>query len=170
MSTSPDTFDASFEARVDQRVEEFLRRQAGQKRKRLAIVASKGTLDMGYPPLILATTAASMDWEVGIFCTFYGLDLLNKKKIKRFKVAPLANPAMPVPVPNIIGALPGMTAVATHMMKGWMAKAKIPPLHELLEIARENHVRLFACTTPMGVMESSLPAPRRFSILLPTQP
>jgi peroxiredoxin family protein len=137
---------------IEQRVQEILARKSAQKKKRLALVASKGTLDMAYPPLILATTAASMGWEVGIFCTFYGLDILNKKKIRSFKVAPLGNPAMPVPVPNIIGALPGMTAVATAMMKNWMTRAKIPPLHELLAIAQEGKVRLFACTTTMGVM------------------
>lgn len=140
------------EAIIDERVKAILTQRSQEKRKRLAIVASKGTLDMAYPPLILATTAAAMGWEVGIFCTFYGLDILNRKKIRKFKVAPIANPAMPVPVPNIVGALPGMTAVATQMMKGWMSKAKIPPLHELLEIAKESNVRLFACTTTLGVM------------------
>lgn len=152
MATTIDVLDPSIEAIIEQKVNEILSKRSQEKRKRLAIVASKGTLDMAYPPLILATTAAAMGWEVGIFCTFYGLDILNKKKLKKFKVAPLANPAMPVPVPNIIGALPGMTAVATHMMKSWMAKAKIPPLHELLDVAKESDVKLFACTTTMGVM------------------
>lgn len=152
MQTNDIMTDPSLDALIKQRVREILTEETAGKKKRLALVASKGTLDMGYPPLILATTAASMGWDVGIFCTFYGLDLLNRKKIHSFKVAPLGNPAMPVPVPNIIGALPGMTAVATAMMKRWMSNAKIPPLHELLTIAQENGVRLFACTTTMGVM------------------
>ncbi len=120
--------------------------------KRLAMVASKGTLDQAYPPLILATTAVSMGWEAGIFFTFYGLDILNRKKHTKLKVPSLANPAMLVPVPNIIGALPGMTNVATAMMKRWMNRAKLPTIGEFLDMARESGVRLFACSTTMGVM------------------
>ena len=152
MAATDMKLEPELDALIEHRVQETLSKQKEEGKKRLAIIASKGTLDMAYPPLILATTAAAMGWEVGIFCTFYGLDILNRKKIKKFKVAPLGNPAMPVPVPNIIGALPGMTAVATHMMKGWMSKAKIPPLHELVSIAKESGVKLFACTTTMGVM------------------
>jgi len=126
--------------------------EAVVKRKRLALVASKGTLDQAYPPLILATTAASMGWEVGIFFTFYGLDVLHAEKLGALKVAPLGNPAAPVAVPNLIGALPGMTGVATKMMKGWMKKARLPEPPEFLDMARQMGVRLFACSTTMGVM------------------
>ncbi len=119
---------------------------------RLALVASKGTLDGAYPPLILATTAASLGWEVGIFFTFYGLDVINRRKHRKLKVPSLANPAMPVPVPNIIGALPGMTTVATAMMKSWMKRAKLPTVAEFLDMARESGVKLIACSTTMGVM------------------
>ncbi len=89
------------------------------KKKRMAIIASKGTLDMAYPPLILASTAVAMDVEVGIFFTLYGVDIVNKKKYHSLKVAPIANPAMPspIPFPNILGILPGMTPMATMMMK-----------------------------------------------------
>ena len=93
---------------------------------RIAIIASKGTLDMAYPPLIMASTAAAMDMEVGIFFTFYGLDIVNRKKYANLKVAPVGNPAMPMPVPNIIGMLPGMTAMASKMMKDMMKKANVP--------------------------------------------
>ncbi len=126
--------------------------EAAPKRKRLALVASKGTLDQAYPPLILASTAASLGWEVGIFFTFYGLDILNKHKTNKLQVPSLANPAMPVPVPNIIGAIPGMTSVATSMMKGWMKKAKMPDVAEFIDMCREMEVKLFACSTTMGVM------------------
>jgi len=122
------------------------------KRKRIALVASKGTLDQAYPPLILASTAASMGWEAGIFFTFYGLDIIHKKKHTKLKVPPLANPAMPVPMPNLIGALPGMTAMATKMMKGWMDNANLPDLPEFLGMALEQGVQLFACSTTLGVM------------------
>ena len=123
-----------------------------KKKKRLALVVSKGTLDNAYAPLILASTAVSMDWECGLFFTFYGLDILNKKKLDSLKVPPLANPAMPVAVPNIVGVLPGMTAMATGMMKKWMDRAKLPPVGELIEIAQEGGAVFFACTTTMGVM------------------
>jgi peroxiredoxin family protein len=124
-----------------------------RKKRRLALVASKGTLDMAYPPLILASTAAAMGWEVGVFFTFYGLDIINKRKNQHLQVPPLANPAMPVPVPNIIGAIPGMTAMATTMMKGWMAKANMPSVDELISVCREGGARLIACSTTMGVMK-----------------
>jgi peroxiredoxin family protein len=94
-----------------------------------------------------------MGWEVGVFFTFYGLDIINKRKNQHLQVPPLANPAMPVPVPNIIGAIPGMTAMATTMMKGWMAKANMPSVDELISVCREGGARLIACSTTMGVMK-----------------
>src|SRR3970040_20487 len=114
---------------------------------------SKGSLDQAYPPLILATTAAAMGWEVGIFFTFYGLDILHKKRLAHLQVFPVGNPATPPPlpaiplltVPTLMGALPGMTAMATTMMKGWMAKAKMPSVKELVDLCVEGDVQLFAC-------------------------
>ncbi len=130
-----------------------------KKRKRLAIVASKGSLDMAYPPLILASTAVSMGWEAGIFFTFYGLDIINKNKLPALKVAPIGNPAMPAPVnavplqvPNFLGVLPGSTALATALMKSWFDKANIPPLQDLIDVTKQGGGKLFACTTTMGVM------------------
>ena len=120
--------------------------------KRVAIIASKGSLDMAYPPLILATTAASMGWEVVIFFTFYGMDIINKKKYQKLKVAPLGNPAMPVSVPNIISVLPGMTGMATWMMRRMMRQQNMPTIPELLDMARRLGVRFFGCSTTMGVM------------------
>ncbi|OGW13036.1 MAG: NADH dehydrogenase [Nitrospirae bacterium GWA2_42_11] len=118
----------------------------------MALIASKGTLDMAYPPLILATTAAAMDIECSIFFTFYGLDIINKNKNKNLKVPSLANPAMPIPLPNIIGALPGMTSMATMMMKSWMSKVNVPSITELLDISKETGVKLIACQMTMDVM------------------
>jgi peroxiredoxin family protein len=125
--------------------------------KRLAIIAGHGTLDAAYPPLILATAAAAMDMEAAIFFTFYGLEILKKGKADKLQVSPIANPAMPQPipgisVPNILGMLPGMTAVATTMMNSWMGKAKVAKLSELLELAKESGVRLIACQMTMDVM------------------
>ena len=125
---------------------------AEETSKRLAIIASHGTLDTAYPPFILGTAAAAMDMEVAIFFTFFGLEILKKGKIDRLKVAPIANPAMPVPIPNIIGMLPGMTAAATAMMNSWMKKAKVAKLSELLEMSKEMGVKLIACQMTMDVM------------------
>ncbi len=125
---------------------------AEETAKRLAIIASHGTLDAAYPPFILATAGAAMDMEVAIFFTFYGLEILKKGKIDKLKVAPIANPAMPVPIPNIVGMLPGMTAAATAMMNSWMKKAKVAKLSELLEMSKELGVRLIACQMTMDVM------------------
>jgi len=119
---------------------------------RLAIIALHGTLDMAYPPLILATAAIAMDMEAAIFFTFYGLEILKKGNADKLKVAPIANPAMPMPVPNIIGMLPGMTGMATGMMNNWMKKANVAKLSELLEMAVEGGVRMIACQMSMDVM------------------
>ena len=121
---------------------------AEEKPKRMAIIASKGTLDMAYPPLILASTAAAMDVETMIFYTFYGVDIVNKHKFANLKVAPIANPAMPspVPMPNIIGMLPGMTALGTMMMKSMMGKINWPSIPEMMEICLEMDVKMVACT------------------------
>ncbi|MBF0318491.1 MAG: DsrE/DsrF/DrsH-like family protein [Nitrospirae bacterium] len=118
------------------------------KRKRMAVIASKGTLDMAYPPLILASTAAAMDCDVQIFFTLYGVDIINKKKYRNLQVSPIGNPAMPspVPMPNIIGMLPGMTPMATSMMKGMIKKINWPTIPELIDACREIDVKMIACT------------------------
>jgi peroxiredoxin family protein len=165
--TAAETLSPEIEAKINEavaaRFAELLQAQAltqaqpkqepKNRRRRLALVASKGTLDMAYPPLILASTATALGWEVGVFFTFYGLDIINKKRNTHLQVPPLGNPAMPVPVPNIVGAIPGMTAMATSMMKGWMAKANMPSLDELITVCRDGGARLIACSTTMGVMK-----------------
>jgi len=119
---------------------------------RIAIIAAHGTLDAAYPPLILATSAVAMDMEAGIFFTFYGLEILKKGHADKLQVAPIANPAMPVPMPNIIGMLPGMTAAATMMMNNWMKKSKVMTISQLLDQARDSGVKLIACQMTMDVM------------------
>jgi peroxiredoxin family protein len=124
---------------------------------RLAIIATHGSLDAAYPPLILATAAVAMDMEASIFFTFYGLEIIKKGNADKLKVSPVGNPAMPQPVPgisvpNIIGMLPGMTSVATNMMNGWMKNAKVAKLSELLSMAQEMDVRMISCQMSMDVM------------------
>jgi peroxiredoxin family protein len=102
--------------------------------------------------LILATSALALDMEAAIFFTFYGLEILKKGKADKLKIAPIANPAMPIAIPNIIGMLPGMTAMATAMMNNWMKKAKVAKLSDLLAMAVEGGARLIACQMTMDVM------------------
>lgn len=127
--------------------------------KQLALIVSKGTLDQAYPPLVMATTAASMGWDVGIFFTFYGLDIVHKDRMPKLSVSPVGNPAMPPPlknvpvhIPTMVGALPGMKTAATKMMKSWMSKANLATIPELLDIANELDVRMYACNTTLNVM------------------
>lgn len=119
--------------------------------KKLTIIMTKGTLDYAYIPFILASTAAAFDMKVTIFFTFYGLNIIHKKKQKSLKVAPIANPAMPMPVPNIIGMLPGMTAMATMMMKDMMKNKGGVVLEDLMEVCKEMEVKFIACQMTMDV-------------------
>jgi peroxiredoxin family protein len=122
--------------------------------KKMTIIASKGSLDMSYPPLILATTAAAMDIDVTIFFTFYGLEIIKKNNTENLKVSPLGNPAMqmPVPIPTMVASMPGMEAIATAMMKSMFKKHGVASVGQLLDLARENGVKLIACQMTMDVM------------------
>jgi peroxiredoxin family protein len=132
--------------------------------KRMALIASKGTLDWAYPPFILASTAAAMDMEVGIFFTFYGLTLL-KKKISA-KVAPHTNPAMPMkmpfgpkgfqdiewPIPNaLMGNVPGFETMATSLMKKTFQNKGVATIEELRDACIESDVKLIGCQMTMDV-------------------
>lgn len=121
--------------------------------KKAAIIASKGTLDWAYPPLILSTAAAASGMEVAVFFTFYGLNIIHKDFESKLKVSPVANPGMPMPVPmpEIVNALPGMQGMATMMMKSMFKKKNVAGIAELLDVARESGVRLIACQMTMDV-------------------
>lgn len=133
-------------------IEEPEGKEQPDRTRRLAIVASKGTLDQAYPPLILASTAVSLGWEAGIYFTFYGLDIIHAERFEKLKVASLANPAGPIQLPNALGALPGATAAATKVMKKWMSDARMPTVPDFIDMTRDAGVRFFACATTMGVM------------------
>ncbi len=122
--------------------------------KKMTIIASKGALDMAYPPLILATTAAAMDVDVTIFFTFYGLEIIKKNNTEKLKVSPLGNPAMPmpVPIPTLVASLPGMESMATAMMKSMFKKHGVATIGTLLELAKESGIKLIACQMTMDVM------------------
>jgi peroxiredoxin family protein len=128
-----------------------------EKPKKMAIIAANGTLDAAYPPMILASTAAAMDMEVQVFFTFYGFDLIHKKRSKGLKVGPIGNAAAPkafglFPVPNILAVLPFMTKISTWMMKSWMKKANVAKFDELREACLEAGVKFLPCQMTMDVM------------------
>jgi len=124
--------------------------------KKLAIISTKGTLDWGYPPFILASTAAALGYETQIFFTFYGLNLL-KKDLNGIKVSPLGNPAMPMPmpIPNLVQVLPGMEAMATSMMKKKMKAKGVASLDDLRDLCVEAEVTLIACQMTVDLFDYS---------------
>ncbi|HEW98343.1 MAG: peroxiredoxin family protein [Candidatus Parabeggiatoa sp. nov. 3] len=113
--------------------------------KKLAIIATKGSLDWAYPPFILASTAAALGYETQIFFTFYGLVLLKKKL--NLQVTSLGNPAMPMPmpVPVFMQAMPGMQAMMSSMMKAKMKKKGVASVEELRDLCLEAEVKMVAC-------------------------
>ncbi|MCW8882929.1 MAG: DsrE/DsrF/DrsH-like family protein, partial [Sedimenticola sp.] len=125
--------------------------------KKLAIIATKGSLDWAYPPFILSSTAAALGYEVEIFFTFYGLQLLRKKL--DLQVTPLGNPGMPMPLgmdkwfPVLGTALPGMQSMMTMMMKKKMADKGVAGLEELRELCQEAEVRLIACQMTVDLFD-----------------
>lgn len=118
---------------------------------RVGIIVLSGTLDKVLPAFMLGTTAASMGMEVGMFFSFYGINVLHKENIKKIKVSPIGNPAMPmpIPVPQILTIMPGMMDFATNMMKGMMEKHKVPSLENLIDSAKALDVKLYPCNTAM---------------------
>jgi peroxiredoxin family protein len=129
------------------------------EQKKLAIIATKGTLDWAYPPFILASTAAALDYQVEIFFTFYGLQLV-RKDLTALKVSPLGNPGMPMKMPfgpkwfrginwnmpNAIQSLvPGYESVATSLMKQTIKNNGVATIPDLREMCQEADVKFVAC-------------------------
>jgi peroxiredoxin family protein len=125
--------------------------------KKLAIIATKGSLDWAYPPFILASTAAALGYETQIFFTFYGLQLLKKKL--SLQVTPLGNPGMPMPMgmdkwfPVLGMALPGMQSMMTAMMKQKMSSKGVASIEELRELCQEAEVKLVACQMTVDLFD-----------------
>lgn len=121
--------------------------------KKLAIIATKGTLDWAYPPFILASTAAALGYETQIFFTFYGLQLLRKDM--NLQVSSLGNPAMPMPmpVPVLVQALPGMQSFMTYMMKKKMKDKKVSSVEELRDLCKEAEVKMIACQMTVDLFD-----------------
>ncbi|TCJ14966.1 NADH-quinone oxidoreductase subunit F [Parasulfuritortus cantonensis] len=160
-AAAPDTLPtdlAALEAWFDRRLDEKLAEREANKVPSLCVIATKGTMDMAYPPFILASTASALGWNASIFFTFYGLELLRKDL--HLKVSPQGNPAMPMkmpfgpdwlkrinmPIPNLVsGNLPGFESLATSLMEQTVKAKGVPSIKELRDICIESDVRLVAC-------------------------
>lgn len=121
--------------------------------KSLGIIATKGTLDWAYPPFILASTASALGYDVKIFFTFYGLELM--KKDLDLKVSSLGNPGMPMPfpVPVLMQAIPGMQSMMTMMMKKKMKSKGVASVEELRSLCLEAEVSMMACQMTVDLFE-----------------
>jgi peroxiredoxin family protein len=111
--------------------------------EKVAIIISHGSLEGVYPGLIMANGARMEGIDADVFFTFFGLDAIRKDRVDRIKVASVGNPAMHMP--SLVGALPGMSAMATHMMKKEMEKLDIPPIGEFIELLADSGANLYAC-------------------------
>ena len=125
--------------------------------KRLTIIATKGTLDWAYPPFILASTAAALGYQVTMFFTFYGLQLLKKKLDLR--VSPLGNPGMPMPMgmnswfPVLGTAIPGMETMMTSMMKNTIKSKGVATIEELRDLCLEADAKLIGCQMTIDLFD-----------------
>jgi len=113
------------------------------KVKKMLFILSKATIENVYAAFIMANGARMEGIEAEIFFTFFGLEAIQKKKLEHLHVATVGNPAMHMP--TLLGALPGMEALATKMMKKEMEKLDMPPVGEFLEILSDSGVKLWAC-------------------------
>jgi peroxiredoxin family protein len=111
--------------------------------EKVSIVVSKGSLEGIYPALIMANGARMEGIEADLFFTFFGLDAIRKDRYQRIKVATVGNPGMHLA--TLIGVLPGMSWLATKLMRRQMDKIDIPPLPEFIELLGDSGVRFFAC-------------------------
>ncbi|WP_435345823.1 DsrE/DsrF/DrsH-like family protein [Haloarchaeobius sp. HRN-SO-5] len=156
---STDTTDAEtltrdeLEARIDELEDRLadVEAETGDGQKKMSIIATKGTLDMAYPPLILASTAAAFGWEVTVFHTFWGLDILHEEKSKKLQLSSVGNPSMPVP--NVVGALPGMDRVTTKMMEKQIADNDTATIQELIDTSLDMGVEFQACQMTIDLMD-----------------
>lgn len=123
--------------------ENALKTKASEPVKRVSIIISKGTLDGVYPGLIMANGARMEGIEATVFFTFFGMNAILKKKMDKLKVATVGNPAMGMP--TLLGAIPGMSSFATHMMKKEMDRLDIPPVSEFLEMIEDAGGEIYGC-------------------------
>jgi peroxiredoxin family protein len=119
--------------------------------EKVAIVISKGSLEGIYPGLIMANGARMEGIEVDVFFTFFGLDAIRKDHVDGIKVATVGNPGLHLP--SLIGVLPGMSWLATRMMKREMEKLDIPPIPEFVELIADSGANLYACKASVDMFK-----------------
>ena len=147
--TTTDT--ASLEARIEDLEAELAELQADEDNQQMVIIATKGTLDMAYPPLILASTAAAFGWDVTVFHTFWGLEILHEEHSQELQLSSVGNPNMPVP--NVIGALPGMDRATSKLMEKRIADNDVATVKELIETSLDSGVELQACQMTIDLLD-----------------
>lgn len=130
---------------LEQRIEKL----EGDEEKSMSIVVTKGDMDEAYPALILGSTAASFGWDVNVFFTFYGLDIVHEEKYKNLKMSPLGNPN--IGIPNILGVIPGMERFTTWFMKRKMDSHGVASVEELMDLSMESGVEMQACQMTMDL-------------------
>ena len=145
--------EEALQARIEELEEQVasLETAVGDGQKKMTIVATQGTFDMAYPPLILASTAAAFGWDVVVFHTFWGLDILHEEKSSDLKLSAVGNPNMPMP--NALAALPGMDRMATRMMEKRIDENGTATIEELIDLSLEQGVELQACQMTIELME-----------------
>jgi peroxiredoxin family protein len=111
--------------------------------EKVSIVISQGSLEGVYPGLIMANGARMEGIEANLFFTFFGLDVIRNDRIDKIKVATVGNPGMHMP--TWVGAIPGMSWLATKMMSRQMDKIDIPPVREFIEMISDSGGKLYAC-------------------------
>lgn len=119
------------------------RNEGTQPITKVSIIVSKGSLEGIYPALIMANGARAEGMEANLFFTFFGLDAIHKERIDHIKVATVGNPGMHIP--TLIGGLPGMSALATHMMNKKMEGLDIPRIGEFIEMIGDTGCGMYAC-------------------------
>jgi peroxiredoxin family protein len=121
--------------------------------EKVAIVVSKGSLEGIYPGLIMANGARMEGIEANLFFTFFGLDAIRRDRYEHIKVATVGNPGMHMP--TMVGGLPGMSALATHMMQNQMEKLDIPPVPEFIELVSDSGAGIYACKASVDMFKLS---------------
>lgn len=131
------------------------RKKAEKKTRKLCMIVSKGSLDMAYPPLILANAARMSGIETHLFFTFWGMDVITKSKLNHLHVATVGNPNMhPMfHIPTMLGGLPGMSEMASAMMRSEIAKLDFPPVGEFLDLIHDAGAHIYACKMAMDMMK-----------------
>jgi len=125
------------------------------KTRKLCIICSKGSLDMAYPPLILANAARMSGIEVELFFTFWGMDIITKSKTHNLHISTVGNPNMhpKFHIPTMMGGLPGMSSMASGMMRKEISNLGFPPVPEFLKLLHDAGARMWACKMSADMME-----------------